>query len=90
MRYQIFFTQRGSSIITTCEAIIEIFAHLRVINSTSNLCSGELKNPESSQKFPKSHICKHPTAMCEQVYHVTRIQVSLWVMVACHPWVMAK
>lgn len=88
MRYQIFFTQPGSSIITTCEAIIEIFAHLRVINSTSNLCSGKL-NPESSQKFSKSHIFKHPTTMCEQVYHVTRIQVSLWVMIARHPWVMA-
>lgn len=77
MRYQIFSTQPGSSITTTREVVIEILAHLSATNGARNLCSGELKNPERLPKFPKSHTCKCPAGRCEQVYRVTRIQVSL-------------
>lgn len=54
MRYQIFFTQPGSSITTTCEVVIEILAHLRAINQQDKqrLLRGT-KKPRESLKIPQ-------------------------------------
>lgn len=70
--------QSGSSISTTCEVIVEIFARSRAVNRASNLCSGERTKPELPQIPPASHSHVRAGVLCHQNTGVPWVMLHIW------------